>query len=672
MNSKQLVLAILIMLISSTAFAGKITHSLQKIVDQKTSTPNYVLSSSQNGLFSSTSKVTGALLVEVTTKGLTKKDKTSFNIPGVKVLAFSTKYNRVSLEIIDLSQLVAIEKLKKVMMINRNYGGVTHVGSVTSRALGKMNPPLPVGATGLGQKIGILSRSFARTTKVTGLTSKLAAGNTTPIILMDTMPQKSGDLPATIDLREDNRTLSLNDEGAAMAELIYDIAPDSSIAFHSIGNDETSFATGIDDLCGAAQSNIVVADAQNFHEPVYQIGPVAQATIDCINKGISFFAAIGNSANKAIKQSFKDINPALNDQISPPSGNDLHDWGNTATPGFLKVTVSPGSFGIIVLQWNQPFMSVNADKGAEIDLNLYSCAAADITTALKDEISSDVQGTDAGVTKPFGDAFEIVLIPNLGGTTDVTRFIAIENLSGSLTNIPQDPATPLEVNVAFFGGIKQVEGINNNTAAYGTIASYGHSTVPGVVSVAAVPWFDITRAESFSSRGGDLTIFFDSAGNFNPLTRFIPDIAAVDGNNTTFFGGEITASDGIPGEPDGFPNFFGSSAAVANAAGVAALALELDSTLTPTQISTLFKSTARDVIGTRGAVGVDDVTGAGLIDVSAFLAAVISPSGTASSKQAATNGSSGGCSLNIKTTFDPLFPGLLLLVLWYFFRKHKI
>jgi hypothetical protein len=94
-----------------------------------------------------------------------------------------------------------------------------------------------------------------------------------------------------------------------------------------------------------------------------------------------------------------------------------------------------------------------------------------------------------------------------------------------------------------------------------------------------------------------------------------PDIMAPDGVSTTFFGGN---------DINGFPNFFGTSAAAPHAAGVAAQILQANSSDTPTQVYTALRLTADPKIGT----GNVNQVGSGLIDAYRAIfggATVVSP-----------------------------------------------
>ena len=87
---------------------------------------------------------------------------------------------------------------------------------------------------------------------------------------------------------------------------------------------------------------------------------------------------------------------------------------------------------------------------------------------------------------------------------------------------------------------------------------------------------------------------------------------APDGANTTFF------SAGNDPEFDGFPNFFGTSAAAPHAAGVAALMVQAVPTLLPETLRNTLENTALNM----GAAGFDVNTGFGLIRADAALAAL--------------------------------------------------
>ena len=128
--------------------------------------------------------------------------------------------------------------------------------------------------------------------------------------------------------------------------------------------------------------------------------------------------------------------------------------------------------------------------------------------------------------------------------------------------------------------------------------SYGHFNAQGGLGVGAAfyretPAFGTTppvpRIQRFSSAGG-VPILFDTAGNRLPVPqlRQQPALVAPDGVNTTSFGlGDL--------EGDGFPNFFGTSAAAPHVAGVAALLKDLNPAASPDEIYNVLKAAAIDM-----------------------------------------------------------------------------
>jgi hypothetical protein len=99
--------------------------------------------------------------------------------------------------------------------------------------------------------------------------------------------------------------------------------------------------------------------------------------------------------------------------------------------------------------------------------------------------------------------------------------------------------------------------------------TYGHNSAAGANGVAAYAFFAPFVPEAFTSPGPS-TIYFDKNNERfkTPEIRKKPDMAAMDGANTTFF----TADSAV--DPDTFPNFFGTSAAAPHAAAIAALVLD--------------------------------------------------------------------------------------------------
>jgi hypothetical protein len=99
--------------------------------------------------------------------------------------------------------------------------------------------------------------------------------------------------------------------------------------------------------------------------------------------------------------------------------------------------------------------------------------------------------------------------------------------------------------------------------------TFGHNSAQGAMGVAAYAFYAPFIPEAFTSPGPS-TIYFDKNNKRyrTPQIRQKPDMAAMDGANTTFF-----SSDSVV-DADTFPNFFGTSAAAPHAAAIAALVLD--------------------------------------------------------------------------------------------------
>ena len=497
----------------------------------------------------------------------------------------------------------------------RASAATTNVGSVTSQGDKAMRSDVArttFSVDGSGQVVGVLSDSY-------DCKSGAAADIT------------SGDLPASPNILKDKSSCSSGtDEGRAMMQLVFDVAPGANLAFYTAFEGIADFATGITKLAapvasGGAGATVVVDDVIYFTELMFQDGIVAQAADGVAMGGVPYFSSAGNAARRSYEDTFRATGTVAPGASTAVVGTDAHDFDPGPGVDICQAfTVPSGSTVIFSFQWDSPSASAGG-LGSPNDMDIFLYTGPTCTTLI-----TGASGTTANIG---GDAVELAGVSNGGPTVDIGIVIA--------QNVAVGGPPPDKIKYVYFG--PSTSGPKEFATSSSTV--YGHAGASHAVAVGSAfygdtPEFGTTPPliESFSS-AGPTTIFFDPAGTPMTEVRDKPEITAPDGTNTTFFGSDISA------DTDTFPNFFGTSAAAPHAAGVAALMLQNKPSLTPHQIRDALMSTAIDM----GPSGFDPDTGAGFIQADKALGANTNP-GTLSFSMSSYTVGEGGSTATITAT----------------------
>ncbi|MCG6942997.1 MAG: S8 family serine peptidase [Thiohalocapsa sp.] len=519
----------------------------------------------------------GYVVIDAVAAGDVERLRMDLQALGATITGVAGRMISAKLPLERMDALQALDSLR----FARPAMAATHAGIATSQGdSGQLSDAARAtfDVDGTGVMIGVLSDSFD------------CSGNGSYASDLDT-----GDLPAGIEVLDDTSP-SCTDEGRAMLQLIHDVAPGAKLAFHTSFNGEAGFAQGIRDL-QAAGANVIVDDANYLAEPFFQDGVVAQAIDEVTAKGVSYFSSAGNSARQSYAAPFRPSTQTILDGTLA-----LHDFD--PGPGevvWQQIDFAPTPVTTVIpfsLQWSDPFFTVSGEPGAASDLDLCvskTAGEAGITSCT----ASDNQG---------GDPVEVFAIRVPASTTPTTLYFAIGLRSG--------PEPTLVKYIWFKKGVQKLAFATNSPTIY------GHANAAGTNAVGASAYYftpelgqDPPLLNDFSSAGGT-PILFETDGAPTFEVRNKPDFTAPDDDNTTFFGTDIDMPEF--GEPDGFPNFSGTSAAASNAAAVAALMLESDASLTPVDITAALQATATDILnrssGEDIGEGQDEDSGAGLIN----------------------------------------------------------
>jgi Subtilase family len=505
----------------------------------------------------------------------------------------------------------------------------TRAGAVTSQGDFAQNSDLvrtQNALTGAGITVGVLSSSYncypvyaANGVPAGGLNGYANNGfNTTAA--GDTA---TGDLPSNVNvLAEANPQgggcmnyglpiqLPFGDEGRAMMQIVHDVAPGAGLAFYTAENSEADFASGIGKLSasvasGGAGAKVIVDDVGYFDEPFFQDGIVAQAIDAVVAQGVTYFSAAGNNGTLAYDNYNATAASFATAGTGQNAGEQLLNFNTAGGAAVTKLPVSippliPGEFVAIVLEWDQPYVTGAPNSGgatSQIDLCIENAVGNDIIN------NQNPDGSLGSLTCSGGNSM---------GVDPVQVMFAYNRADAAGNSSPET----FNIVVGLVNGAapKRIKVVVEDDGAGSTIAPLfatnsgtmqGHPGAAGAAAVGAAFFANTPSCgaaaptlETFSSAGGD-PILFDSSGTrlATPVFRQKPDFVGPDGGNDTFLGFQIAAGDDTSAVAGclnnaAFPNFFGTSAAAPHVAGIAALFLQANPSLTPAQIIGFLQSTA--------------------------------------------------------------------------------
>jgi hypothetical protein len=565
------------------------------------------------------------VLIDAVTRGDAQQLKTA--LVGLGLQHASVYSNDVGgwLPVAQLDAATALSELNAI----RAAMPRTRTGSVTSQGDFVQHSDLVRSAnalTGAGVTVGVLSDSFD-CYAVYATNGVPASGNEgyayNGFTATATTDVSTGDLPSNVNVLEEAEAgnggclnygaptqLPFSDEGRAMLQVVYDVAPGASLAFYTAENSEADFANGIVKLAapiasGGAGATVIADDIGYFDEPFFQDGIVAQAVDQVQAQGVAYFSAAGNDGTLAYDNNAPVFTAAGS---GPTAGETLlnFDTTNTTNTTTLPVTIpplAPGEFAAIVLEWDQSYLTgctpLNGSVcGAANQLNL--C----VTDVTGNDVITDDEGNAETCTGPNTlnqDPVQILIVGNNANGPDMTTQETFNIVVGLASG-----AKPGRIKVAVEGdGIPLT--INQFWTPSPTIQ--GHPGAAGAMAIGAAfflqtPACGTTPAtlEYYSSPGGDPILFnVNGARLAAPVIRQKPDFVGPDGGNDTFLGftlasanPPITDNSTIEGCQNNakFPNFFGTSAATPHIASIAALFLQANPTLTLAQLYDALSQTA--------------------------------------------------------------------------------
>ncbi len=411
--------------------------------------------------------------------------------------------------------------------------------------------------SGAGIRVGILSDSFNN-----------SSGMYTDSYSTDVT---SGDLPSAPYVTVLNDNYPGTDEGRAMAQVIYDTAPNASFIFAS-GYGGYVSATSYLKAMASDGAKLIVDDYTYPSEPFFQDSVMSQEITALNASGVSYISAAGNFGENSYAANWSSGTTYSAGAFTNVSGATPFYGGtsfNFNTTGGVNdkqlFNLSNGQSVSISFQWDQPYYSISGGSGCANQADIYVLNSANQIvggsanlTVGKDPIQTFSFTSHASSPTQY----KLMIVSEAGYA--LPGYIKYIDYAGQATNW-----TP----------------VNNSS----TVA--GHANANGVETVGAANWNFGSGSpvlESYSSEGGTPILFNSAGGRLtgnNIIIRNTPAIVGPDDVATTFFGPVV----------NGLHSFSGTSAAAATVAGVVALLAQKNPSLTPAAIYGLLAQTAKPI-----------------------------------------------------------------------------
>jgi len=281
--------------------------------------------------------------------------------------------------------------------------------------------------------------------------------------------QAAGELPETLHIL----SIGNGDEGTAMMEIIYDMAPEAELYFAAYGGNSNNFKGVVSSLARLG-CRIIADDVYFFNQPFFEDGDVAQHLEQLLADypDLIYITVAGNFSILHYLDTARFTIPFMNGYLQDLSGTDL---------SFVTLEIPANSRAIITMQWSEPFGQ----------------AAIDLDLVVTDETGSVIAMSDR-IQDGNGDPFEHYVVGNQG-LSPLTVHLGVLYLG-------TEPLTSDSLYLEFFIRDQDPRLVSNPEIFTEKNAIFGHAAVPEIITVASVSAFSPDRITVDSSQGPALII----------------------------------------------------------------------------------------------------------------------------------------------------------------------